>query len=322
MKLIYQCNECGHKWDDLNESCPKCNNDTYTIIENDGPGGNNWLKYSAIFVGVLAIGLGIYYTILTTPPPPEECDFKRVNDGNNSFVFECNCDDITFKSLSSGRVLYSEGQTVFPCQNGEIEWSAKNSNGVVFKGEFNFTMTSEPHKFACEKECDLIAFNSNKLNCDYNANVSSACRDYVQISFDKEKWNSIGKVNFTLDEVGDANTVYAKFSNERSGAIDELTIESCEIIPMAKCASEDEIKQAFEVWINNLEMDHTEVVFLKLVQANSSNPVYLYNGKRNHLNDLYFDLTTVSTFDNSKLDVVEVVYNSNKTQILEVKLNQ
>ena len=64
------------------------------------------------------------------------------------------------------------------------------------------------------KECELFAFNSNKLNCDYNANVSPACRDYVQISFDKEKWNSIGKVNFTLDEVGDANTVYAKFSTK------------------------------------------------------------------------------------------------------------
>lgn len=319
MNLIYKCNSCGHEWDDLLEKCPECGHDKYTVIEKVGT-KTPWLKYSVFLLGVVGLIFGVWKIIHI---PPSSCELMVTSTSENSFTYDCNCDDVVFKSLESGRILFQEEGNVFPCESGSIAWEVSNSVGDVFTGQTQLTLISAPHKYACEKECEFYSFNGNSLTCEYTAVVTPGCEEYVQISFDKESWGEEGFVKFSKEKVDKSTEVFAKFSNEKSGAIDKLPISSCEVPELVLCAERDKIIATFNVWMNNPNMPLEDIEFLELIACNGSEPVFKYSGNNNHINDFLFDIDpSMGVFDLSKLEILEVVYNSNKTQIVEIKLNQ
>lgn len=321
MNLIYKCNSCEHEWEELLEKCPKCEHDKYTVIEKVEE-RSSWLKYSVLSLGIVGLSYGLY-KLITETQIVETCELSVVSTSDNSFTYECNCDDVVFKSLESGRILYQENEQVFPCESGSIAWEASNSEDEVFNGQTQLTLISDPHEFACEKECDLISFNTNSLTCEYTAVVTQGCKEYVQISFDGESWEEEGAVRFNKEKVDNSTEVFAKFSNEKSGAIDKLPVSSCKIPELKLCAEREDIIAAFNVWMNNPNMPLQDIEFLDLVACNGSEPVFKYAGNNNHINDFLFDIDpSMGVFDLKRLEVENVVYNSNNTQILEIKLNQ
>ena len=93
MNLIYKCNSCGHEWDDLLEKCPECGHDKYTVIEKVGT-KTPWLQYSVFLLGVVGLTYGVWKLI---PPPPSSCELIVTSTSENSFTYDCNCDDVVFK---------------------------------------------------------------------------------------------------------------------------------------------------------------------------------------------------------------------------------
>lgn len=321
MNLIYKCNSCEHEWEDLLEKCPKCEHEKHTVIEKVEE-GSSWLKYSVLILGIVGLCYGLYK--LTIPPPPQKtCELSVVSTSENSFTYDCNCDDVVFKSLGTGRILYQENGQVFPCESDDVSWEVSSHENKVFKGQVQFTLISRPHKYACEEECELISFEANSITCEYTAVVTKGCEEYVQISFDGENWGKEGNVKFNKEIIGSSNEIFARFSNENSGAVDKMSIASCNIPVLVRCADSQMIKEAFNSWMNDLNIPLQNNKFLELVSCNGSEPVLKYAGRDNHINDFLFDVDpSMDVFDLKRLEVENVVYNSNNTQILEIKLNQ